>query len=58
MRVVAGHTYVAFLNYESDELLVPEESLVAAAAALEIGPPEFLAGIKVRGGLWLGPSPN
>ena len=57
-RVVSGHTYVAFLNYENDELLVPEESLVAAAVALKIGPREFVAGIKVRGGLWLGPSPS
>lgn len=57
-RIVGGQMYVAQINYESDELLVPEESLELAAPALAIdSPPEFLARIKARGGLWTGPSP-
>ncbi len=57
-RTIADQAYVAFLNYESDELLVPEDSLAAAATALGISPEELLHGVKSRSGLWLGPSPT
>ena len=57
-RTIADQAYVAFLNYESDELLVPEDSLTAAATALGISPEELLHGVKSRSGLWLGPSPT
>lgn len=56
-RVVEEHEHWAFLNYESDELLVPQESLVAAADSLRL-PPDFLERIRAEGGLWLGPSPD
>ena len=57
-RTVGEHVFMAFLNYENDELLVPEDSLTAAATALGISPEELLHGVKSRSGLWLGPSPT
>lgn len=57
-RTIEGHTFVAFLNYEGDEFLVPEEALLAAADGLSIERPlELLASVRARGGLWTGPNP-
>ena len=57
-RSVDGEDYWAFLNYENQEFMCPEDSLVAAEEALCIRPPgELLANVKARGGLWMGPSP-
>ena len=56
-RTVKEHDYWAFLNYESDELLVPQESLVAAAEGLRL-PADFLETVRSEGGLWLGPAPD
>jgi hypothetical protein len=57
-REVGGHVYVAQINYENDELLLPEEQLVVAVLALRIDSPSaFLARVKARGGDWTGPSP-
>jgi hypothetical protein len=58
-RTVGEETFIAFLNYESHELLVPEEQLLAAAESLRITPARpFLERVKGRGGLWLGPNPR
>jgi hypothetical protein len=56
-RVVGGHTYVALLNYENNEFLMPEGPLALAAEALRIPPREFLDHVTGRGGKWPGPSP-
>jgi hypothetical protein len=58
-RRVGAHVFTAFLNYESDELLVPEEQILAAADGLNVDSPSgFLEKIRARGGLWTGPSPR
>lgn len=58
-RRVGRHVFRTFLNHEQDELLVPEESLLAAAEALRLRPArEFLDRVRTRGGLWLGPDPR
>jgi len=41
----------------SDDLLVPEDAVVAAAEALRIDPKNFLVKTKARAGLWTGPIP-
>ena len=52
------NVFTTFLNYESSELLVPEEALLAAAESLDIQPPgDLLRRVRARGGLWTGPSP-
>ncbi|MHC4974234.1 MAG: hypothetical protein ACYTG3_18085 [Planctomycetota bacterium] len=56
-RRVDGNTYGAFLNWEHEEYLVPEESLVAAEEALAIPPGQLIEAVKSQSGLWLGPSP-
>lgn len=57
-REVAGHTYRAAVQWESNEELLSEEMVLSVAAALSIDPPaELLRRVKGRGGLWLGPGP-
>ncbi len=58
-RRQGGETFITFLNCEANELLVPEEQLVAAAESLQISPARtLLESVKARGGLWLAPSPR
>jgi hypothetical protein len=58
-RTVGEEVFTTFLNYESDEFLVPEEQLLSAAESLSIKPVRaFMERVKARGGLWLGPNPG
>ena len=57
-RVIGGETHRTFLNYENQELLVPEDALLATAEALQLPAREFLAAVKRRGGAYLGLSPE
>lgn len=56
-RKLEGETHRAFLDWEPNEYLVPEESLMAAEEALAIPPGQLIEAARGRGGLWLGPSP-
>ncbi len=58
-RTVGEQVFTTLLSYESEEFLVPEESLLAAVESLGIRPARgFLENVKARGGLWTGPNPR
>jgi hypothetical protein len=57
-RVRDDQTHRAFLNYENLEFLVPEDAMLAAVEALQIPVKGFMAALKAKGGLYLGPDPE
>ena len=58
-RTVGEEVFTTFLNYESDEFLVPEEQLLSAAESLSIKPVRaFMERVKARGGLYARPNPG
>ena len=52
-RTVGREVFTTFLSYESDELLVPEEQLLAAAESLDIEPARARATRLTRSGAFM-----
>lgn len=57
-RALHGHTYRALLAWDRGEEILSETEVHHVADALRIDFEELIAGVRERGGLWLGPSPG
>ena len=57
-RVLHGHTYRALLAWDRGEEILSETEVHHVADALRIDFEELIAEVRLRGGLWLGPTPG